>query len=305
MPRPHSHKTQHYIPSSYLAAWCDPDTPVRMQPYVWTFNPTGGLGRKRAPGNLFTETDIYTIWKPDGSRDLRLEYGLSKVEKGLKRLVIDYVAKRRQLPQAQQQNLVAFVAAMHGRTPQAREIQRALWKKELDLGERQAQEQSGAVSDGKRAEHASSLPPDSLVELGLLRKAFDSPMQFLLPGAIGDGLPMLSQMSMTMMCTDEPAFITSDSPVTWFDPTVPRDKFLTHKSSLSDEGIEVAMPLSPQHLILMHHPMTPEFKPVRYVSADPPTVAALNRRTAVYADKAIVSWRDGFDQRWRIFPRDF
>lgn len=63
------------------------------------------------------------------------------------------------------------------------------------------------------------------------------------------------------------------------------------------------MPLSPQHLILMHHPMTPEFKPVRYRSASLSTAAALNRLTALNADKAIVSWRDGFDQTWRILPR--
>ncbi len=271
-----------------------------MQPYVWTFNPAGGLGRKRAPSNLFIETDIYTIWMPDGSRDLRLEHGLSKVEKGLKSLVIDYVAQRRQLPQAQQENLIAFIAAMHGRTPQAREIQRALWKNTLDLDEQQAHD---LVSDGKRADHVSSLSSVSRAALDILRRAIDSPMQFLLPGAMEDGLPILSQMTMTIMCTDEPMFITSDSPVTWFDPTVPRDKFLTHKSSLSDEGIEVVMPLSPQHLVLMHHPVTPNFKPATYISASLDTAIALNRRTALNAD-TIVSWRDGFDQRWRILPRE-
>lgn len=127
-------------------------------------------------------------------------------------------------------------------------------------------------------------------------------MQFLLLGAMADGLPMLSQMTMTIMCTDEPSFITSDSPVTWFDPTVARDKFLTHKSSLSDPGIEVAMPLSPRHMIILRHPMTPFVKPVNYLRASASTVAALNRRTAHYADKALVSWRDGFDPTWQILP---
>lgn len=129
-------------------------------------------------------------------------------------------------------------------------------------------------------------------------------MQFLLPGALAEGLPMLSQMTMTIMCADEPSFITSDSPVTWFDPTVPRDKFLTHESSLSDPGIEVTMPLSPRHTIILHHPMTPFVKPVNYLRARASTVAALNRRTTHYADKALVSWRDGFDPTWQILPPD-
>jgi Protein of unknown function (DUF4238) len=272
-----------------------------MHPYVWTFDPSGGAGRKRAPSNLFTETDIYTISMPDGSRDLRIEHELSKLENGLKRLVIDYVARRRQLPQQRQARLIAFIAAMHGRTPQAREIQRVLWQDMLDLAEQQ--ERDFAQRSTSDQEQTAEVSHRSRTRLDNLRRAVKSPMRFLLPGAIDDGLHMLSQMTMTIMCADGPSFITSDSPVTWFDPTVARDKFLTHKSSLSDEGIEVAMPLSPRHMIVMHHPVTPIVKPMRYARASASTAAAFNRRTAHYADKAIVSWRDGFDPEWRVVPR--
>ncbi|MNW13182.1 hypothetical protein D3C71_2110640 [compost metagenome] len=64
------------------------------------------------------------------------------------------------------------------------------------------------------------------------------------------------------------------------------------------------MPLSPRHMIVLHHPMTSFDKPVRYIGASSATVAALNRRTALYADKALVSWRDGFDPTWQIVPPD-
>jgi len=298
-----SHKAQHFIPRSYLSGWCDQATPAGMQPYVWTFEPSGGAGRKRAPGNLFSETDIYTLRMPDGTRDLRIEHHLSKLEQGWKGIVRDYVAQKRQLPQPLQTRLVAFIAAMHGRTPLVREIQRTLWQDELKLAEQQEGTRAKMSLDGleHNAEDTQSLPA-ARTKLDALRKAVDSPMQFLLPLAFNEGFPMLQQMTMTIICTDEPGFITSDSPVTWFDPTVPKDKFLTHKSSLFDEGIQVTMPLSPRHMILMHHPMTSVVKPVRYVKGDEPTVAALNRRTAHYADKTIVSWRDGFDPRWRIVP---
>ena len=118
-----------------------------------------------------------------------------------------------------------------------------------------------------------------------------------------DGLPMLGEMTMTILCSDGPGFITSDSPVTCFDPTVPKESFLTHKSSLADPGIEVVMPLSPRHTIILHHPRTPFKKPIRYVRASPATVAALNRRTAHYAHEAVVSWKDGFYPEWRIVAR--
>ncbi|MBY5387649.1 DUF4238 domain-containing protein [Rhizobium leguminosarum] len=303
MPRNGSHKSQHFVPKSYLSAWCDPNTPSGMQPYVWTFDRSGGSGRKRAPQNLFTETDIYTIFMPDGSRDLRLELELSKLEKGLKTIVKDFVAQYRPLPQPQQSRLTAFIAAMHGRTLQARDIQRTLWQDTLDLAEREERELvTLSASEQERVAAVADRPANSQVKLGNLRRAVASPMQFLLPGAIAEGLPLLSQMTITIMCSDEPCFITSDSPVTWFDPTVARDKFLTHKSSLSDPGIEVAMPLSPRHTIMLHHPMTPFVKPARYVRVSTATIAALNRRTAHYADKALVSWRDGFDPTWLIVP---
>ncbi|KRA42040.1 hypothetical protein ASD80_09955 [Devosia sp. Root635] len=276
-----------------------------MQPYVWTFDPRGGPGRKRAPKKLFTETDIYTVFMPDGSRDLRLELELSKLEKGLITLVKDFVAKHRQLPGPRQSRLVEFIAAMHGRTPQAREIQRTLWQGTLDDAERQERELLAShAADGEGAAVGLGSRSVSEMELDILRRALESPMQFLLPGATVDGLPMMSQMTMTIMCSDEPGFITSDSPVTWLDPTVPRDKFLTHKSSLLDRGIEVVMPLSPRHTIMLHHPVTPLDKPARYIRASAATVAALNRRTAYYADQALVSWRDGFDPNWRIMPPD-
>ena len=293
-----SHRSQHYVPKSYLAAWCDPQTPAGMEPYVWTFDPSGGEGKKRAPSNLFTETNIYTILKPDGTRDLRVEHELSKLEKGLQTLVQKVVGRRLQLTVTQQLSLTTFIAAMHGRTPQAREIQRTLWQDMLDVAERK----ESNLGPGPSEEGTFTVGPS--VNRDKLRKAVDSPMQFLLPGAMADGLPLLRQMTMSILCADEPSFITSDSPVTWFDPTVPREQFLAHKSSLSDAGIEVAMPFSPWHTIILHHPMTPFMKQVKYVTVNASTVAAINRRTAHYADKAIVYCKDGFDPAWRILPPD-
>lgn len=291
MAKSSSHKSQHYIPKSYLAAWCDPETPAGMHPYVWTFPPDGGAGIRRAPQNLFTENNIYTITMPDGSRDLRIEHYLSQLEKGLKSLVTDYIARHRELPSHRHEKLVAFIAAMHARTPHAREIQRTFWQNSLDAAEEKARDPQFHLKIG----------PQENVDG--LRKAVKSPMQFIVPGAVVDGFPHLVQMTMTIFCTENPTFVTSDSPVFWSDPTIPRENLPTHKKLLTDPGIQVTMPLSPRHMIMLHHPMTPFIKPVTYVAARASTAAAFNRRTIVYANEAIVSWRDGFDPSWQIFPR--
>jgi hypothetical protein len=73
-------KNQHFIPRSYLAAWCDPTTPAGHEPYVWRFDKDGTNRRKKSPANLFSETDTYTITTADWKRDLTLENGLAELE---------------------------------------------------------------------------------------------------------------------------------------------------------------------------------------------------------------------------------
>ena len=75
-----SHKDQHWVPRAYLNAWCDPACPVLYAPYVHVFRRDGTPCGQRAPRNLFTENNLYTIRRDDGRRDLRLEHGLSKIE---------------------------------------------------------------------------------------------------------------------------------------------------------------------------------------------------------------------------------
>jgi len=74
-------KSQHWIPRSYLEPWCD-SNPVRAnaEPYVWCFPKRGGSGRRKAPHNLFEDSDFYTIFTADEKRDLSLEDGLAVLE---------------------------------------------------------------------------------------------------------------------------------------------------------------------------------------------------------------------------------
>ena len=74
------HKKQHFVPSSYLKAWCDPECSPKYSPYVWRFSFDGTESRKKSPDNIFHETDMYTIRRRNGERDLRLEHGLQQLE---------------------------------------------------------------------------------------------------------------------------------------------------------------------------------------------------------------------------------
>lgn len=129
-----THKKQHFIPRAYLSAWTDPATPSGQEPYVWVFPKDGGAGRRRAPSNVFTETDIYTVHSKIGERNLYFEHGLSQLETSFSRIRKDHLDLSEQPPSVARLKLAAFVAAMHARTPRFRDHHRQQWQKILDVG---------------------------------------------------------------------------------------------------------------------------------------------------------------------------
>ncbi len=72
------YKKQHFVPKSYLEAWCDPACPKKQTPYVWLFSCDGADIKRKSPKNIFYETDMYTILGKNGERILTLEHGLQQ-----------------------------------------------------------------------------------------------------------------------------------------------------------------------------------------------------------------------------------
>ena len=121
------HRKQHWVPSSYLESWCDPDLPPHYTPYVWRFPKHGGKGQPKAPSKIFAETDFYTIHLPDGKRDLSLEHGLATLEEKFCHIRKTRIDNREPLNSAETVWFCAFIAAMHVRTPAQRNALRQQW----------------------------------------------------------------------------------------------------------------------------------------------------------------------------------
>jgi hypothetical protein len=85
-----SHKRQHWIPDTYLDAWCDPD-PARQNPRrVYRYDRDGSFRDYRPPSRIFTVDDLYTVPGPGGSRDLKTEHALNRLEDALlDRILLD------------------------------------------------------------------------------------------------------------------------------------------------------------------------------------------------------------------------
>jgi len=107
-----THKAQHYVPRCYLSAWIDPIYPSGYEPYVWVFPREGGNERAKAPQNVFTENEIYTIHHADGKRDLRVEHGLKQLEDWFVEIRREFLSHKKNIPSQRRVKLMAFVAAL-------------------------------------------------------------------------------------------------------------------------------------------------------------------------------------------------
>lgn len=246
------HKNQHFVPKSYLNAWCDPDTPSGQTPYVWLFERDERVGRKKAPANIFSEPDFYTLLGEDGRRDLKVERFLGSLETNFVDLRRDKLNKRQALSTEELLYLCAFCAAMHTRTRAQRDHFRAHWRDSLETMDKLAEWAGRASEEQIRNFNGPLQVSEDLEATSLSRedvqRIVQYPTQTILPAAIRAQVPLLFKMNAAILCTaDETGFITSDHPCTWYDPT-----YRNFPPRLTSRTIEVTLPLSPQQLLLFN-----------------------------------------------------
>lgn len=150
-----THKSQHWVPRSYLSAWVDPERPSGYTPYVNVISRDGREVRRKAPANTFAETDLYTIALPDGSRDLRLEHGLSDLELAFAATRREFLDRRRPVPFMRWMKLILFIAAMHARTPMMRDHFAKFWNELRDKGEKLEARIQSACRSSDNLQHPS------------------------------------------------------------------------------------------------------------------------------------------------------
>ena len=266
------------------------------------FSKDGITHRRKAPVNLFSETDLYTIKLPDGGRDLRLEHGLADLESGFASLRDDFLLARRKIPLRRHLKFMAFVAAMHARTPTFRDHQIKFWQDVQAQGERMERWTKTATPEEKRRAAGVSFPASRdrpSISMDDVRQITERPMQYAL-GFVAAELPFLVQMRSTILCTNsDPGFITADAPVVWFNPEGYKKPPIFRSPSFSDRRLEITLPISPNQLLLLNHSESGEAAPsIRYIDVPENIVADANRRLYFYCDKDFVVSRATTDPRW-------
>jgi hypothetical protein len=205
------HKHQHFVPKCYLKAWCDSRTPSRQTPYVWRFTRDGKQRKKKAPENVFTEGDMYTLPLAKGGRDLRLEHGLRDLE-GLFVDVRDRIASTSRMSEGDRDVLSAFTAAMWGRTLAMRDRVRKNWQGVLDLMEDM---QSEFDRDPSARSRYRGLPvdPSESMTIEEVRASIGPAAPHTVLQSLTTLAPMLVRIDLVVLTTtSSPGFITSDDP---------------------------------------------------------------------------------------------
>lgn len=278
-------KRQHVIPNCYLKAWCDPVTPPGHTPSIWRISKDGSTKKRKSPEKSFTSTDRYTVTLPSGERSLVLEDTLSALE-GQFVSVLSRIRRRERLNAVDRAHLCMFAAAMHSRTM----AQGEHWRKQMA----QLHEMVEAM------ERAHGMPPGKSLTTA---KMVDRAHVDIVIMSIMQVTPMLFEMPMSILVTEDPAgFITSDVPCIWFNSKLHTLPPFYRSPGLAQRDIEVRLPLTPQHMLLISHQ---ELEP--YISVNPKMVQELNRTTRFSCYEEFISWKGEVDPFWfseREMPDD-
>ncbi|MDE2719285.1 DUF4238 domain-containing protein [Candidatus Palauibacter polyketidifaciens] len=290
------HKKQHWVPRSYLAAWCDPATPEGQTPYVWRFAKDGKSSKRKAPKNIFHETDLYTISLDDGRRELAVEQGLAELESEFVRIRNDVLATAKSLEGRDHMLLCAYVAAMQARSlPHLNH-----WKKQFQGALARMDEMRKSMRARPPEERAArrAYPPASSTTSASyedFKTSVEGPVAQWVVFAIETQLPWLIQMRLRVLTTDDDVgFITSDRPCVWFDPEAYRLPWHLRSPGLAVSTIEITLPISPTQMLLLTHGT----EGGGHVPVPRWQVDELNRRTRFHADEYFVVNRNETKRVW-------
>ncbi len=276
-------KKQHSVPQCYLREWVDPSTPSGQEPYVWIFNKDEQTGKKKAPSNIFTETDLFTIKLKTGEKDYSIEETLSNLESKYAKIFREKIKNHIPLSEEEHILLCAFVGAMLQRTQRH--------KDNIENFHDELIEKVSAM------ENAHSLEPK---ESEKLKKSKINAHKLSIFQTLPKTTELLMNMGLAFLCSDSKAkFITSDDPCNLFNPDLQWQKF--DSPGLGQKNVQVTLPLSPDIKLCM------SWSNLRgYMYLEKERIEDSNRMMRAQCYKYFVSHTSKTQRVWfRRYPMDF
>lgn len=272
-------KHQHWVPSSYLMAWADPERPANYDPFVHIFDRCGGAHAKRAPQNIFHMPDLYTVFE-GSQRNLRIERAFAQWEQDFVR-VRSRIEGQQDVSGDDAADLYAFVGALIARPPHRIEFIKRQWGSIV--------EEARSIRIDPNVAPTRSLSSGSSMTLDEAQQLADDPMGTWFAENVGAHISVLSQRfgCDVLVNESEHPFLTSDDPaVVQYPPRSPNRQHVAR--GLGTPGCEVTLAISPRTALLFRH-KEPGIH--AFLSADWETVFEMNFRTITRAREKIISDR--------------
>jgi len=276
-------KRQHIIPKCYLKQFVDPHTPTGQEPYVWIFDRGSNKGKKRAPRNILTETDLYTFSGKDGTKNYSLENSLAQIESDYASLFEQKIGQHLPLDAREHLVLCAFVAGM---------LQRTLKQKANIEGFFDR-----LISRTEQMEQAHGAPPKTSLEL---KHAKENAHRFMIVQTVPAISNILVNMNLAfLVASRHSSFITSDAPCFLFNAELQWQRL--SGPELAQRDVEVRMPLSPEISVSFTWVNNPRGN----LCIGEDLVHEHNRMVYGYSDAHFIANSQKVKRRWfRRFPLD-
>ena len=283
------HKRQHWIPDTYLSAWCDPDPATQNPRRVYRYGRDGAYRDYRPPSRLFTVDDLYTVPAADGGRDLSTEHAFTALEDSFARIRDRLLVPCLPIPADARRDLTWFIAALRNRSPAMRDHKRSIDDRILEIAN-DLQARLSVMTPEARREFArrtrsssSADDKDTSIPLPAFRELAARPFGIAMPRDVVQEAGLLERMHLSVLrCpAGGERLITSDNPVSWWDPAEPRSR---HPPGLGRWTVEITVPLTPTMAAVISHAPGSD-----YVDIDGATVEELNMRTLAKCRETFIS----------------
>ena len=274
------------------------ETPERQTPWVWVADFETGKISRRAPKNIASRPGYYALPNRPGLPPNVAEESLGKIESATAPVVAKLRAGDLNLGGQDWAELHFFMAFFAVRVPAFRDnIEDFAGRVVTQMAQMMASQAEYCERTFREANPDNALAPEEIEEArrGMLEGRYrirGTPILSLSVGmesALKTVYPIFSKMKWAILrAPNGGRFITSDCPVSWFDPT-PRPPFYAGHG-LGMKKVQVTFPVSPA--LCLFGGWLESKRPV--IAVDGQTVEAVNWRRVAFADRhAYASTQEG------------
>ncbi|MBC7875583.1 MAG: DUF4238 domain-containing protein [Anaerolineales bacterium] len=279
------YKNQHFIPESYLKAWCDPTT--SNEAFVWTVSKKDKKITKKSPKSLFSEDDFYTYYDANNKRYLELEHKLQEIEDRFIALRDTKLKQQVPLTSQDRQAIALFASSIFARTKRWKDDGLQIWQDYIEMVENLPSEVSLAIKASKDYKDVVNIHKNQ-------------PMLFHLFQFVNLTAPYLYTMNCAIYETKtDPGLITSDNPCFWFDPAIYNSKLPLKFFGIGSPTLNVILPISPkQYISLEKNGIDGYINLNTRPSEEIDIIDTLNSFTATNCDNLIVVNSKIYKEKW-------